>query len=74
MKTKCKHVKILNDRGKKTHKVANELNEPGVGERNQTKCINRGGDGGGGVEGNNSPRKTAYKEKRVGRRGRQGRG
>lgn len=46
MKTKCKHVKILNDR--ETHKVANELNEPGVGERNQTKCINRGGGGGGG--------------------------
>lgn len=44
MKTKCKHVKILNDR--ETHKVANELNEPGVGERNQTKCINRGGGGG----------------------------
>lgn len=59
MKTKCKHVKILNDR--ETHKVANELNEPGVGERNQTKCINRGGEGGGGIggggeiKGNNSP-------------------
>lgn len=54
----------------KTHKVANELNEPGVGERNQTKCINRAGwGGGGGIEGNNSPRKTAFKEKRAGRRG-----
>lgn len=39
MKTKCKHVKILNDR--ETHKVANELKELGVGGRNQTKCQRR---------------------------------
>lgn len=63
MKTKCKHVKILNDR--ETQKVANELNEPGVGERNQTKCINRGGGGGQQL-----PMKDSFQRKEGGARGR----
>lgn len=35
MKTKCKHVKILD---KKTNKVANELNKLGISKKTKVKC------------------------------------
>lgn len=60
MKTKCKHVKILD---KKTNKVANELNKPGISKKTKQKCNREKG---------NTPHKRQFSRcKRDGGRGRE---
>lgn len=54
----------------KTHKVANELNEPEVGEKNQTKCINRGGGLGGGLKATTPHERQLLKKRGRGEGGR----